>query len=427
VFEAMKTRGEATRVRLAWVALCVLALPAGLRAQPATSLWSDGAGVIPDTTGQIAEVRLHYDPDLHYELKPLYQDLLIALPADVRIQVLCPTYEAACRFANTWGRWACEHDVRAINVGRPISVWARDRCIARESLTLHQMGASFVPQPQRSYDNEKRNDLRVAKLLHACGLAPPALALRLHLEGGNVVSNQQHVFVGWNAVDENGSSDLTESLDRELQAIFGRAYILVGNDFGEVPWCHVDMYLTPLGTDTVLVANPIFGEALVNRLLDENERSDSPLCFSSADELQMRFDEVASSICMEGYEVRRLPALVSTFDGWMVSYNNVLLEDRGGQMIVYMPIYQIPTLDAVAAAIYEGLGCEVRTVDVSRIYPLGGALRCAVNVIRRRPSTSVPDLQLDRPYRGVRLMNLSGNAPTVCKTSPRPSHRPVRQ
>jgi hypothetical protein len=426
VVEAMKSRSGRTRVRLALIALCVLAIPAGLRAQPATLTWSDGAGVIPDTTGQIAEVRLHYDPDLHYELKPLYEDLLIALPADVRIQVLCPTYEAACRFADTWGKWAGEHDVHAINVGRPISVWARDRCIARESLTLHQARASFVPQPQRSYDAEKRNDLRVARLLYACGLAPPALALRIHLEGGNVVSNQQHVFVGWNAVDENGSYDLTQSLDRELQAIFGREYILVGNDFGEVPWCHVDMYLTPLGTDTVLVANPIFGEALVNQILDENEVSDSPLCFSSADELQARFDEVASSICMEGYEVRRLPALVSTFDGWMVSYNNVLQEERGGRKIVYMPIYQIPTLDAVATAIYEGLGWEVRTVDVSRIYPLGGALRCVVNVIQRRPSTTVPDFQLDRPHRGVYLVDLSGDAPSGCRTS-RSSHKQPTQ
>jgi N-dimethylarginine dimethylaminohydrolase len=404
-------------VRLVLVALCLLAVPAGVRGGPATSPWSDGGGVIPDTTGRIAEVRLHYDPDLHYELKPLYQDLLIALPADVRIQVLCPTYEAAGRFADTWGKWAREHEVHVISVGRPISVWARDRCIARESLALHQASASFVPQPQQSYDHEKRNDLRVARLLHACGWAPPALALRLHLEGGNVVSNQQHVFVGWNAVDENGSYDLTESLDQELRAIFGREYILVGNDFGEVPWCHVDMYLTPLGTDTVLVANPIFGEALVNRLLDENELFDSPLCFSSADELQVRFDEVASSICAEGYEVRRLPALVSTFDGWMISYNNVVQEDRGGQKIVYMPIYQIAPLDAVAAAIYEGLGCEVRTVDVSRIYPLGGALRCVVNVIQRRPSTDVPNFQLDRPYRGVHLVDLSGDAPTVCRTS----------
>ena len=46
-------------------------------------------------------------------------------------------------------------------------------------------------------------------------------------------------------------------------------------------------------------------------------------------------------------------------------------------------------LSEAAEAIYRGLGFEVKTVDVSGIYQLGGALRCTVNVTRRRPSYAV--------------------------------------
>jgi hypothetical protein len=82
--------------------------------------------------------------------------------------------------------------------------------------------------------------------------------------------------------------------------------------------------------------------------------------------------------------VLRVPALVEAPDEWMVTYNNVIMDHRDQRNIVYMPTYDIPELDRAAAAIYLGLGFEVRTIDVSKVYASGGAIRCLVNVTERR-------------------------------------------
>jgi hypothetical protein len=70
----------------------------------------------------------------------------------------------------------------------------------------------------------------------------------------------------------------------------------------------------------------------------------------------------------------------------MVTYNNVLLEQRGRQKIVYMPVYGVPALDRGSERIYRGLGFEVKTIDVSQIFELGGAVRCLANVTERSDS-----------------------------------------
>ena len=101
------------------------------------------------------------------------------------------------------------------------------------------------------------------------------------------------------------------------------------------------------------------------------------------------FESIARKIARCGYRVVHLPALVDQQQSWMVTYNNVLIDCRGGSCTVYMPVYRIPNLDQAAEAIYRNLGFEVKTVDVSGIYQLGGALRCIVNVTRRRPSCAV--------------------------------------
>ena len=95
-------------------------------------------------------------------------------------------------------------------------------------------------------------------------------------------------------------------------------------------------------------------------------------------------------------------------DDWMITYNNVLIDRRDEFDVVYMPVYHVPELDRAAARVYRDLGFEVRLVDVSEIFRMGGALRCVANVTRR---TIYPDLasRSRRPVRGtLTILDLDG-------------------
>ncbi|UCC30063.1 MAG: agmatine deiminase family protein [Phycisphaerales bacterium] len=389
---SMRTRGFRGLAVATAILLLVFVPSRSCGQQPANGA-AARVGVIPDTHGAIAEILLHYDPDVSVELEPVYRDLFAALPDDVRVKVLCPTAAAVDDFISSWESVLEERVADVINVGLPISVWARDRCIARQPLDLRSRSATFVPVPPWSYEQQKHNDLLLQDILHEARLAPGVLDSPLHIEGGNVVSNARHVFFGANVFSENGHvSD--SRLTTELERLFGRAYLSVGDEYGDVPWCHIDMYLTPISEDTVLVASPRFAHMLLSA---DDDSFDVPNCWDElggtacpSDWLQERFDSVAALAQQHGYKVRRVPVITDVAKEWMVTYNNVLLDQRRGERVVYMPVYGVPPLDHVAAAIYRGLGFEVHTVDVSELYERGGALRCVANVTQRRQVLGPP-------------------------------------
>ncbi|MHC4695481.1 MAG: hypothetical protein ACYTFA_01920 [Planctomycetota bacterium] len=136
-------RWSARRVLLSY-ALGVL-VAATAHAGDGMRLPSAGAGVIPDAHGAVAEILLHYVPDLAEELEPLYEGLFRELPLDVRLKVLCPTAKDTHEFADKCGPAMWGRHVNVGNVGVHISVWARDRCIARQPLSLRGVGPTFVP------------------------------------------------------------------------------------------------------------------------------------------------------------------------------------------------------------------------------------------------------------------------------------------
>jgi N-dimethylarginine dimethylaminohydrolase len=307
----------------------------------------------------------------------------------------------------------------------PITIWARDRYIARQRLDLSGQAPSFVPVEDESYEPDKANDLCVQDLLGAAGLAPQVLDTWVHLEGGNVVSNCRHVFVGINAVEENGGGGVASELAREIERLFGRRHLFLTDDADDAPWSHADMYLAPVSESTVLVANPRFGR----RLLAPTGRFEEAVPESGdgqsgewlGDWHEAGFDHVAALLREQGYEVWRLPALCDPEEDWMITYTNVIMERRGGRRIVYMPVYRLPVLDRMAGAIYRAMGFEVRTVDVSGIYVHGGALRCVANVTERRADSG--SANAPRRRRGhVRFTDLSEGAEAECAV-----HRLARQ
>lgn len=354
----------------------------------------DGGCVLPDDVGQFETVVIHYEPEVREELAVAYRDLFKVLPADITVQVVCPSRKAAREFMRQWEPAASAggRKVQVINANQPVTLWARDRRIARYDKRTGLPATNCVPTDPSDYENEKRNEIRVFFSLAQAHLGPFMSPTTLFIEGGNVVSNRRHVFVGGNVLEEN--SDLLEAdsgmVHRELRRIIGRKYHLIhGDEDGLVPWCHVDMYLTPLDEETVLVADPSLGtDALCDDDLPDDDRrealADLLSMMDDSPECQARFDAVADQMHKLGYRVLRMPAIVDQAEDWMVTYNNVLIERRGDRKIVYMPTYEIPVLDQLAARVYRDLGCQVRTIDVSKVYEYGGAVRCMVNVVSRK-------------------------------------------
>ena len=110
------------------------------------------------------------------------------------------------------------------------------------------------------------------------------------------------------------------------------------------------------------------------------------------------FDALSATLSGRGFEVHRMPILFDASSESalpeadyrnilpypVLTYNNVLLEQRGADAVVYLPQYDLPTLDAAARRQWEALGYKVVPVTgyaLSALY--GGALRCSAKVLSR--------------------------------------------
>lgn len=353
--------------------------------------------LVTDTGGPIREIQIHYAAQSERELSSVFQDLFTQLGENVRIIVHCNNQESADRFVRVWGDLAMSEgrEIHIVNVNRKITVWARDRRIAIQRGERH--APSFVPTPHSTYDVEKHNDLLLPSLLWPTGLVPSVSLVSFHLEGGNIVSNSKNLFVGRNLLEDNPNRfEGIDELSEELERAFGKKAIIIGGDPGKVPWCHTDMYLTPIDDKTVLLASPVLGMEKMNHRLKmrTGERVIQADSTPADSEIQAKFDETARQLMSQGFTVYRLPALVNTEDEWMVTYNNVLMEQTPEGKCVYLPQYQIP-LDRIASTVYERLGFQVKPIDVSQIYFLGGAVRCLTNVTLR--GTRIGD---EEPHEG---------------------------
>lgn len=365
---------------------------------------------IADCHDRIAEITLHYDSSMETELVPAYEGLFSFLPPGVRVRVLCETSDDAARFDQRWAPLITPFGRRLelINTDRDLTIWARDRRIARQTPDLGRVVSSFVPILNPNYEDSKTNELDTNYLLADVGLAPAVLDASLYVEGGNVVSNRRYSFVGANVIEENFDSPRA-LLNYELERVLGRSVVLVHANDGSVPWCHVDMYLTPVDESTLVIADVNLGMRLLaeQELEPHNELSAAleaavgswkdPVCRLLPDQL----DEVAEQMRKLGFTVLRIPAFADPELNWMITYNNVIMEEQDERRRVLVPVYHLPAMDDLAVAIYSALDFEVSTVDVSQIYMMGGAIRCMTNVTQRerlqRSESLPPEIEACEP------------------------------
>ncbi len=282
-------------------------------------------------------------------------------------------------------------------VERPTAIWARDRYISsRSAMTPDDpLPVWLVPAILPSIDAARRTGEREIPLLlnHVspiCRVADTPLVL----EGGNVLATPRHVLIGGNAIRENVATASPDETRAALARTFRHRVFLISDDSGAPPINHIDLFITVIGESHLLVASPRLAAdamadadeasktALNERLLITPDMPE-PKGPDFTDRRAGRFDQIGTLLESAGYRVSRIPYADSRNGDFAVTYNNVLQETIDGQRVVYMPVYQIPVLDAAAAKVYQDLGFVVKPIDVTSICQLLGAIRCMANVVER--------------------------------------------
>ena len=265
----------------------------------------------------------------------------------------------------------------------------------------------------------------------------------LSFEGGNIVCNARHAFVGADTITDNAlrTGLEAEEIVRRFQHELGRRVLVLGPS--PQPVGHIDMAVTPLGGNRIAVADTAWGARLargdmqdapakvkafetacqtqyfglpdIKTLLDIQGKAIVPPkvvgqtaeAVETSEAIAVHLDGIAKGLTDQGYQVHRMPMLL-----WLgppaeaptsqsasapasgpadpkpgypcLTYNNVLLETADDGPVVYLPQYGWRSLDSAAGKAWETLGYAVRPVKgltVSAMY--GGSLRCCTKVLRR--------------------------------------------
>jgi hypothetical protein len=355
----------------------------------------------------------------------LVSNLVNGLPASTRFVVLTND-----RSAFTLARNDRPDRVRFIELPfeNPFTIWTQD-----PFLVLRDETGNTTLLTSRAF--ERADDRLMADaIVRQGGISSGIRASGLSFEGGNVVSDTEHVFIGANTIRRNAielnvsEAEVVFRFEEEL----GRSILVIGPV--PQPVGHIDMMLTPLGNGRIALADPAAGARLAQRALDQAPSSveaferdieehffgdpsirevkgvEGPI---SAPHVRGRTSEmiagswkvaavlegVARSLAERGYRVERIPLLFGGPDAGppeaddervlqavypMLTYNNVLIEDGPEGRVVYMPRYGWPAMDRAAEQAWQALGFATRPIDgltISAMY--GGALRCAVKVLAR--------------------------------------------
>lgn len=349
-----------------------------------------------DFEGAIEQVVLQANEGQLDDVIPAYRDLMRTLALDVSVTVVCDTDETVNRLRNRLKHLTGfrVRPVTLLSVNREITVWARDRMIAARTgpeVTL------LVPEVWATGETERQNDAEAIPEAVQQAATPPVTVrtFPLGIEGGNLLASRTHLLVGRNAVHENVHPTLMtpEHVVEALRAAFGKPVIVVGETFEDnLPAEHLDMYMTVVADDTVIV-----GRRVVLAARNPSPRTARPLLVSgdgndqaaeTEEEAETAKDPdpcdlVAAEMAGRGFRVLRIPIHPDPGGEHFVTFNNALLEERAGRRIAYVPRYGMPDLEHEARLVYARAGYEVRFVDVRRIYALEGAVRCLANVLKR--------------------------------------------
>jgi N-dimethylarginine dimethylaminohydrolase len=327
-----------------------------------------------DASGHLRRIAIHYVPGMDGRVMPVWRELFGALPGDVEVVV---AVARAADFDRLVERLRADgvprlERFRPAVVDRPLTTWSRDRMAALDRGVLT---SPRVPVASGARIGDWDAPVAISRAVYR---AEPKVA-DLVFEGGDLAASRRFLFADANLIGRNlGRGDATRAhLEAQLQRTFGQELVWLGAAPGDVPEHHIMMYMVPLDDRTVVVGDARLGRRLAGAAFEELD-PDPELELHAA-----RFDRAAALLAARGFSVIRAPVVVLSGAGSYVTYTNALFDRDAGGPIVYLPTYDIPSLDGAAAELYRSRGFRVVPIDVSTVYRLNGSLGCLVNVMAR--------------------------------------------
>ncbi len=352
--------------------------------------------LLPEADRPLAAVVMHWTPEMDAATADTYADFLRALPADVAVSLVLARdpdpavrakLEARLRAIDPSG--ALARRVQQVEVTGPITTWSKDRALVADPRAPGEPAWLITPlEPRRAWAKRHHDWSTVQALADASGGRYAAHVAPFDFDAGDfVVDARGHVLVDSNLIEKNRRHGLTskEALRGALGAWLRAPVLVLGDEPGDTPRHHLAMVMTPLDDGVMLVGDPRAAEAVVGPGFAPGETSPEsgrPLRADFSPSTVARFDRAANELVERGYRVERIPN-VPFDDKTYLSYTNAVFEVRGGDKIVYLPVYDVPALDALATQTYARLGWTVRPIRVRQVYAHHGTIGCLVNVLAR--------------------------------------------
>lgn len=388
---------------------------------------SPRAQVLADSAGRIELALVSVNSARSSSLRnaALTTTIVNRLPRHTKFLILASDRDAFSVVSNPW-----PERIRFVDMPQDfeLTIWPQDPFVVLED----EAGPRLLASPEFARADDREMARLVAEFLDL-----PLDYASLAFEGGNIVADESHVFIGANTIRHNAlEQKLTEAeIALRFEQEFGRKVIVVGP--APQPIGHIDMMLTPLGGTRLVLADPGWGARLARQDLDKNPQAvaafetssegnffglpgiselatasggrirppaivgSSAQAIADSKAIAASLDRLAASLGELGFEVHRVPYLfqqpqrpepqavgetIPASPGYpQLTYNNVLLEATEDHRSVYLPSYGWESLDRAAANAWRELGYRVTSVPgftTTAMY--GGALRCSVKVLSRQ-------------------------------------------
>jgi hypothetical protein len=339
--------------------------------------------LLSECDGALRELVIHYASGAARLVGKPYGDFLRQLPIGVTVHVICPEQTDFEDLTQRVGTTACT--LRPVIVHHPLTPWSRDRWLAlapvvgerHTTLLLPREENAAVVWPGRAGDQQAGPDL--AEDLHR---TTRAWRSPWFFDAGDFLCDGQTVFAIPAVLRKNLHLTVRdqETLQHELDARFRRRVVFLDAS----PDHHAGMFMMAVGEGRMLVGNSRLAQAILSQTETSNRTPCCPCGDDFSEETQSLLDKVAAQLEREGYAVTRIPIVPGTDGKTFLTYVNVIMDQRDGQRVVYLPQYQgQDALNREAVRVWRALGYEVRPVDGTTLYPNFGTLHCVVNVLKR--------------------------------------------
>ncbi|MEQ8192268.1 MAG: hypothetical protein ABRQ39_30160 [Candidatus Eremiobacterota bacterium] len=400
--------------------------------------------MIPASEGQIKHLCLtcgiSLDGPSGESYKNAFKVFLQNMPS-ARFTVLTSNEDVKKQVQNLVDTWSCNGVIsnpERVNIaatGKKLSIWAQDSTLV--------VGNKLI-EPARNYTPSEGDKAVPGEISRVNKEFQLEQRDGLFIDGGNQLATEDTLFLGSDAVSfmmedmkkcSARYSSITGNLDIEGTSTMGQEelcklmlektfpcqkIVYIGNTSVQngQPEAHIDLFMTPLGKvdpetgkQVVIVADPYmackilmdlkekdpekyskYEESIKSKLSDciEKHPLDTMTNFMF-DEIFMggfnvKFNEVAQTLEKDGYKVERVPYFAhSSFTRLpSITYNNGLIDGDN----FFIPAFDIPELDDVAAGVYRKYGYNVIPLEMTAISSHLGAINCMTKVLEREYSLS---------------------------------------